>query len=145
MIMGLTWEISSAGHDVWTLDRSSKLVMRVRFPSPALLYRPRSGHVSRAGLLSTPGARTGFVPHTCHTRTLSRVTLAAFLLLVRCFRGFLPYLADQRSECLRDRPVPVSRGVLVDHRRPNAGVTEPGHQLFEGPHAARRAKQCPGS
>ena len=110
----------------------SKLVMRVRFPSPALWYRPRSGHVSRMGLLSAPGARTGFVPHTCHTRTLSRVTLAAFLPLVRCFRGFLPYLADQRSECLRDRPVPVSRGVLVDHRRPNAGVTEPGHQLFEG-------------
>jgi hypothetical protein len=27
MIMGLTWEVVSAGHDRWGLDRTSKLVM----------------------------------------------------------------------------------------------------------------------
>ena len=83
----------------------------------------------------------GFVPHTCHTRPLSCVTLAAFRLLFPCFRGFLPDVPDERSERSRDRLVTVSRGVLVDHRRPHAGVAEPGHQLFEA--RVRRRRQRP--
>jgi hypothetical protein len=34
------------------------------------------------------------VPHTCHTRSVSRVTLAAFLLLVGRLCGLFPNLPD---------------------------------------------------
>ncbi len=83
----------------------SKLVMRVRFPSPAPPRNTRSGYVPRTRPSSRPCASTGFVPHTCHTRMPSRLTLAAFLLILRCLRGLLPYLADQLSECPRNRAV----------------------------------------
>ena len=73
--------------------------MRVRFPSPAPGRNTRSGHVPRTRLSARPWAGTGFVPHTRHTRMPSRLTLAAFLLILRCLRGLLPHLADQLSEC----------------------------------------------
>jgi hypothetical protein len=36
MITALRWQLVSAGHIKQALDSSSKLVMRVRFPSSAL-------------------------------------------------------------------------------------------------------------
>ncbi|MEP7023864.1 MAG: hypothetical protein ABJB47_08665 [Actinomycetota bacterium] len=54
-------------------------------------------------------------------RSISRVTLAAFRLLVGRRRRIFPYLADQRPECLRDGLVAVPRGGMVrlqDHLGP---------------------------
>jgi hypothetical protein len=76
----------------------------------------------------------------CHIRAtrvaISCAFLIAFRLVGRLLRG-LPRLLDEGSQSLRDHLVTVAGGVLVDHRRPDAGVAEPRHQLFK-----RRARRC---
>ncbi len=57
--------------------------------------------------------------HTRATSSLGLLTLAG------------ASLTRKGAQSLRDGLVAVAGGVLVDHRRARAGVTEPGHQLLE--------------
>src|SRR5579875_1794431 len=95
-------------------DRTSKLVMRVRFPPPAPGIRPRSGLFFDVRLhLAGPSA--GPACHTRATRTPgSCAFLPAFRFLCWLVRGAV-YRADERAESLGDRLVAVAGGVLVDH------------------------------
>jgi hypothetical protein len=83
----------------------SKLVMRVRFPSPALTQNPRLRPGQLVGL--PPSGR--LVLPACPSRARSAL------------RGALP---PGRSEHLshrrRDRLIPLPRGVLIDQRGPRA-------------------------
>ena len=65
------------------------------------------------------------------------LVLGAFRL-VRLFLWGVPHVAHERPERLRDGLVPVAGGVLVDHRCPDAGVPEAGHQLLERRARGRR-------
>ena len=60
--------------------KPSKLVMRVRFPSPALLFRRRSGAVPSLPVRVGPSNRGPFVPHTCHSDAESGALFPAFWL-----------------------------------------------------------------
>jgi hypothetical protein len=111
--------------------------MRVRFPSSALTFSCWSAiffGVRRERVGRVPGAR---VPHTCHTVVFSCFLLGAFRLVRLLLRGVL-YVPDERPEGLRDGLVAAAGGVLVDHRRPDAGVAESRHQLFERRSGGRR-------
>ena len=57
----------SRGRSSMVEPQPSKLVMRVRFPSPAPLLQPRSGAVSSLPAPVGRGDRERRVPHTCHT------------------------------------------------------------------------------
>src|SRR5579871_1836611 len=96
--------------------------MRVRFPSPDPPRNTRSGYVPRTRLSSRPWASTRFVPHTCHTRVPSHLTLSAFLLILRCLRGLLPYLtgpaAQHQIDGLPDDPnaaIPPEQALHIIH------------------------------
>ena len=55
------------------------------------------------------------------------------------FLGDVSDLADERAQSLRDRLVAVTRGVLVDHRRTDAGMPETClSSLSVAPDAAER-------
>ena len=92
----------------------SKLVMRVRFPSPAPPQQPSS---------EPPRAPKG--PPSRHASGL------ACPLRARCTRAAsLPPGADEGlAHGRRDGIVPLPGCVLVDHRCPRAGVAHPFHQL----------------
>src|SRR5580692_9290569 len=58
----------------------------------------------------------------------------------RWLGGCLADLADQAAERLGDGPVTIPGRVLVDHRRTDAGMAEPGHQLLETRARGRRER-----
>src|SRR6201995_1545219 len=59
----------------------SKLVMRFRLPSPALLLRYRPEAVSLVPARAGRGARGAFVPHTCHSGAVLGVLSTAYLIV----------------------------------------------------------------
>jgi hypothetical protein len=128
--MDLNCDAVSAGHRVRSLDRPSKLVMRVRFPSPAPPRKPRS-----QACVSFPVMRLGDPQSgSCYARATrpdahaprspgSGWSSGASSASGRTSRLNVP-------KHLGDGLVPVAGGVLVDHGRADAGVPEPGHQLL---------------
>jgi len=74
------------------------------------------------------GHRAAVGPHTGHTSCGSRVPG----LVSRAGLS----LAGKSAECLGDHLIAVPSGVLVDHGRAGAGMTEAGHQFFD-----RRARR----
>jgi hypothetical protein len=106
----------------------SKLVMRVRFPSPAPPQQPSS---------EPPRAPKG--PPSRHASGL------ACPLRARCTRATsFPPGADEglaHSRC--DGIVSLPGRVLVDHRCPRAGVAHPFHQLAKASARGRR-QSVPG-
>src|SRR5215469_16501305 len=93
----------------------SKLVMRVRFPSPAPTRNPRSAWLSssvRAGIKT----RGPFVVPVLRARPALGPT-------------FPPGRSEQLAHRRGDRLVPLPGGVLVDQSGTGAGMAHPLHQL----------------
>src|SRR5450755_4870987 len=118
--------------------KPAKLVMPVRSRSPAPIFQPRSGAVSLPPVPSSRGTRGPGVPHTCHKDAASCALLPSFGVLRWLLHGGAR-VAHERAERLGDGLVTIAGGVLVDHRRVDAGVAEPGHQLLE--RGARRGRE----
>ncbi len=117
----------------------SKLVMRVRFPSPAPTRNPSSAPRSAfIGYVYHPSSDC-FVPHTCHTACRS-----PFILRSRGLRRWiLVDLTDQAPEGTRDRLIPVPGRMLIDHRRACARMAQTRHQLLHA--RAGRGRESPAN
>src|SRR5215472_14499865 len=91
----------------------SKLVMRVRFPSPAPTRKRRSTGFARSLSGSQRGAVGRFGPHMGHRSQ----TLCILATLVGMITRRRTHLLDQAAECLCDRLITVPRGVLIYESR----------------------------
>src|SRR5215472_3824659 len=94
--------------------RPSKLVMRVRFPSPAPPSIRRSTGFARSLPRPQRGAVGRFGPRMGH-RSRTLCILATFVDVITRRRT---HLLDQAAECPCDRLITVPRGVLVYESRP---------------------------
>jgi len=117
-------------------NRSSKLVMRVRFPSSALGVPCWS--------VAFFGVRNGACLTDSSRPRATRAFALRFPLLafsgIRLLVCGVPHVAHERPEGLRDGLVVVAGGVLVNQRRADAGVPEPSHQLLECRARCRRER-----
>jgi hypothetical protein len=102
----------------------SKLVMRVRFPSPAPTENPQARGLIPDRFMITP---TVFG----QARATTGYSRAALRVFARLVRGGQPDLLHQAAECLRDCLVAVPGCVLIDQCGSCGRVTEAGHQLLE--------------
>src|SRR6516162_6762038 len=106
----------------------SKLVMRVRFPSPAPSRFSSSGYLSQVGAMERASRRASVGPRMGHRSRGSWVPG----LVSRVGLG----LAGEPAERLGDHLIAVPGGMLVDHRGAGAGMPKAGHQFFD-----RRARR----
>src|SRR5258708_21592818 len=105
----------------------SKLVMRVRFPSPAPAEKTVvTGPKQVAALISS-----GSLPKSRATDGPQQAVLCITPGLLRPSRSAGPDLLDEAAEGLGYSLVAISGRVLVDHRGARARMAKPRHQLLE--------------
>src|SRR5690606_1816223 len=125
-----------AGVAQWLEPQPSKLVMRVRFPSPAPQPRgpQHKENPDAVGLCHVPATEVRAIPGP-----LGGAGGLALALPGR--RRLGP--ADALAQGVRNLTIPFRGGVLVDQGSPHAGVSHPVHQLT-GAGAGRRRQGVPG-
>jgi hypothetical protein len=128
----------SRGRSSMVEPQPSKLVMRVRFPSPAPLKSPGQKPTrSRLG-------RSGDVPAKPRAINVPLPRRDEHAALPIISAALTPTLGlDMSIDRARDRLVSAPRLVLVNHRRTLAVVTQASHQVLDASPAGR-CKRVPG-